>query len=121
MTGNESVRRVGKWGVSRLGRLVPWLVPLFVLAAWQASVSFGWLSSRYLPAPFSVLTGRAAIGRQRRAVPLDRRELNAGICRTGRRRVDRFRAGPGERVVGCPPRGCSTARCRCCETFRTSR
>lgn len=36
-------------------RLVPWLVPLALLVAWQASSSAGWLSARVLPAPLDVL------------------------------------------------------------------
>ena len=38
-----------------LGRaLAPWLVPLAILLAWQASSTLGWLSSRILPAPSAV-------------------------------------------------------------------
>lgn len=36
-------------------RLLPWLVPLALIAAWQAASSFGWLSTRVLPAPSEVL------------------------------------------------------------------
>jgi len=36
-------------------RLLPWLVPLALVVAWQVSSSAGWLSSRVLPAPFDVL------------------------------------------------------------------
>jgi sulfonate transport system permease protein len=45
------------WGVLRgiLQRLLPWLVPLVLLATWQAASSFGWLSTRVLPAPSEVL------------------------------------------------------------------
>ncbi|MBW7982424.1 aliphatic sulfonate ABC transporter permease SsuC [Enterobacillus tribolii] len=35
-------------------RLVPWLIPLALLLAWQLSVQAGWLSSRILPAPAAV-------------------------------------------------------------------
>src|SRR4051812_13449844 len=38
-------------------RLLPWLVPLALLVTWQAASSFGWLSTRVLPAPIEV--GRA--------------------------------------------------------------
>ena len=34
--------------------LVPWLVPLVLLVAWQLSAQWGWLSTRILPAPSSV-------------------------------------------------------------------
>ena len=40
-------------GVGR--RLVPWLVPLALVIAWQVSSSAGWLSVRVLPAPLDVL------------------------------------------------------------------
>jgi sulfonate transport system permease protein len=34
---------------------VPWLVPVLVLIVWQVAVSRGWISTRFLPAPLSVL------------------------------------------------------------------
>ncbi|MEH0874176.1 aliphatic sulfonate ABC transporter permease SsuC [Pectobacterium cacticida] len=37
-------------------RLAPFLLPVTLLAAWQVSVEFGWLSNRILPAPSSVMT-----------------------------------------------------------------
>ena len=40
-------------GVAR--RLVPWLVPVALVVAWQAASSFGWLSTRVLPAPIDVV------------------------------------------------------------------
>jgi sulfonate transport system permease protein len=36
-------------------RLLPWIVPLVLLAVWQAASSFGWLSTRVLPAPSEVV------------------------------------------------------------------
>ncbi|SFN12063.1 aliphatic sulfonate ABC transporter permease SsuC [Variovorax sp. OV329] len=36
-------------------RLVPWLVPLALVIAWQVSSSAGWLSARVLPAPLDML------------------------------------------------------------------
>jgi len=36
-------------------RLVPWLVPLALVVAWQVASSAGWLSARVLPAPLDVL------------------------------------------------------------------
>lgn len=36
-------------------RFAPWVVPLLLLAAWQAASQFGVLSSRVLPAPFAVV------------------------------------------------------------------
>ncbi|MEE5067118.1 aliphatic sulfonate ABC transporter permease SsuC [Pseudomonas alliivorans] len=36
-------------------RLAPWALPVLLLAAWQLSVSAGWLSTRILPAPSAVI------------------------------------------------------------------
>ncbi|MEG0886285.1 MAG: aliphatic sulfonate ABC transporter permease SsuC, partial [Janthinobacterium sp.] len=36
-------------------RLLPWLLPLLLIAAWQAASAYGWLSTRVLPAPLDVL------------------------------------------------------------------
>jgi len=36
-------------------RALPWLLPVFLLGAWQLSAALGWLSSRVLPAPWDVL------------------------------------------------------------------
>ncbi|WP_233505975.1 aliphatic sulfonate ABC transporter permease SsuC [Rhodoferax lacus] len=35
-------------------RLIPWIVPVLLIAVWQVSASLGWLSSRVLPAPLDV-------------------------------------------------------------------
>jgi len=40
-------------GVAR--RLVPWLVPVGLVVAWQIASSLGWLSTRVLPAPVDVV------------------------------------------------------------------
>lgn len=37
-------------------RVLPWLVPLAVLAAWQLASTRGWLSTRVLPEPWAVAT-----------------------------------------------------------------
>jgi sulfonate transport system permease protein len=42
---------VRRWGA----RIVPWIVPLALLALWQAASQFGWLSTRILPAPSAVV------------------------------------------------------------------
>jgi sulfonate transport system permease protein len=34
--------------------MIPWLVPAAVLAAWQATSDFGWISARHLPSPLTV-------------------------------------------------------------------
>ena len=46
-------------GVGR--RLVPWIVPLLLVGAWQAASSWGWLSTRVLPAPLDVLRAAWAL------------------------------------------------------------
>jgi sulfonate transport system permease protein len=35
-------------------RIAPWLVPVLLLAGWQAAAQLGWLSSRVLPEPLAV-------------------------------------------------------------------
>jgi sulfonate transport system permease protein len=37
-------------------RLLPWALPLLLLAAWELASRSGWLSTRVLPEPWSVLT-----------------------------------------------------------------
>ncbi|MFT4268800.1 MAG: aliphatic sulfonate ABC transporter permease SsuC [Xenophilus sp.] len=44
-----------EFALGLLRRLVPWLVPVALLVAWQAASSFGWLSTRVLPAPVDVV------------------------------------------------------------------
>ncbi len=36
--------------------LVPWLFPIFLVIIWQLAVQFGWLSTRILPAPTTVIS-----------------------------------------------------------------
>ncbi|RZJ17737.1 MAG: ABC transporter permease, partial [Haliea sp.] len=36
-------------------RLLPWVVPVFLIAVWQIASSLGWLSTRVLPAPLEVV------------------------------------------------------------------
>jgi sulfonate transport system permease protein len=50
-------------GVLRCGskRLVPWLVPVALLALWQAASALGWLSTRVLPAPTDVVNAAWAL------------------------------------------------------------
>ncbi len=36
-------------------RLIPWLVPVALIAVWQIASSLGWLSTRVLPAPVDVI------------------------------------------------------------------
>ncbi|WP_431276625.1 aliphatic sulfonate ABC transporter permease SsuC [Variovorax ureilyticus] len=43
------------FGVSVAKRLVPWLVPVGLIVAWQIASSLGWLSTRVLPAPIDVV------------------------------------------------------------------
>lgn len=47
-----ALRAFGK-GVAT--RLIPWLVPVTLIVAWQIASSLGWLSTRVLPAPLDVI------------------------------------------------------------------
>jgi sulfonate transport system permease protein len=38
----------------RFEQLIPWAVPILLIAMWQLLVQFGWLSNRVLPAPTAV-------------------------------------------------------------------
>ena len=42
-------------------RLLPWLVPVVLIALWQVAASLGWLSSRVLPAPVDVVRAAWAL------------------------------------------------------------
>ncbi len=42
-------------------RLLPWLVPVALVALWQAASQWGWLSSRVLPAPLDVVRAASAL------------------------------------------------------------
>ncbi|HVU85715.1 MAG TPA: ABC transporter permease subunit [Pirellulales bacterium] len=41
--------------------LVPWLLPLLLLAGWQTGCQIGWISARYLPAPSAVVRAGAQL------------------------------------------------------------
>jgi sulfonate transport system permease protein len=43
------------FGLNVARRLVPWLVPVGLIVAWQIASSLGWLSTRVLPAPVDVV------------------------------------------------------------------
>ncbi len=43
------------FGLHVVRRLVPWLVPVGLIVAWQIASSLGWLSTRVLPAPVDVV------------------------------------------------------------------
>ncbi|HEY9708870.1 MAG TPA: aliphatic sulfonate ABC transporter permease SsuC [Oculatellaceae cyanobacterium] len=45
-----------KWFKNKhVQRLIPWVVPILLIVIWQLLVQVGWLSTRVLPAPTSVL------------------------------------------------------------------
>ena len=44
------------WIAGAARQLLPWLVPVLLIVAWQAASSLGWLSTRVLPAPVDVVT-----------------------------------------------------------------
>ncbi len=52
---------VRQWAAAVGQRLLPWLVPVALIAAWQVASAQGWLSSRVLPAPFDVLKAAWAL------------------------------------------------------------
>ncbi len=43
------------------GGLLPWLVPITIVALWEFAARVGWLSSRILPEPLAVLQAGAAL------------------------------------------------------------
>ncbi|HXY37946.1 MAG TPA: aliphatic sulfonate ABC transporter permease SsuC [Planctomycetaceae bacterium] len=75
--------RVGTRLVGSRDRLVPWIVPAIVLLVWQASASLGWLSTRLLPAPISVLTAArrlAVSGELFRAIEISSARAFVGLA-----------------------------------------
>lgn len=51
----ELLQSLGRF-IHQVGqRLLPWLVPVTLIAAWQIASSLGWLSTRVLPAPLEVV------------------------------------------------------------------
>jgi len=75
--------RVGTRLVGYRDRLVPWIVPAIVLLVWQASASLGWLSTRLLPAPISVLTAArrlAVSGELFRAIEISSARAFVGLA-----------------------------------------
>ena len=54
--GNDVAPLLGRVLRSAWQRFMPWLVPLLLITLWQASSSFGWLSTRILPAPLAVVS-----------------------------------------------------------------
>ena len=57
--GEQTLRRQAARPAPDFSRIfhdiTPWLVPLLLLAAWQAACTFGALSDAILPSPASVL------------------------------------------------------------------
>lgn len=57
-TGDDQVVIPGStrdpWWRATVQRLLPWLVPIGLVALWQLASAFGWLSTRVLPAPAEV-------------------------------------------------------------------
>ena len=47
--------RASAWIAGAGHALLPWLVPLVLIATWQTASALGWLSSRVLPAPIDVV------------------------------------------------------------------
>ncbi|WP_066273181.1 aliphatic sulfonate ABC transporter permease SsuC [Hydrogenophaga palleronii] len=55
LPGRIAAPRVGQLLRSAWQRFLPWLVPVLLVVLWQLSSSFGWLSTRVLPAPVDVV------------------------------------------------------------------
>jgi sulfonate transport system permease protein len=55
-------RALKAFGGNVAKRLLPWLVPLALVVAWQIASSLGWLSTRVLPAPLDVLKAGWSLG-----------------------------------------------------------
>ncbi|BFO55566.1 aliphatic sulfonate ABC transporter permease SsuC [Acidovorax sacchari] len=53
---------VRQWAAAVGQRLLPWLVPVALIAVWQVAAAQGWLSSRVLPAPSDVLKAAWQLG-----------------------------------------------------------
>ncbi|AVS81177.1 aliphatic sulfonate ABC transporter permease SsuC [Paracidovorax avenae] len=53
---------VRQWAAVVGQRLLPWVVPVALIAAWQVASAQGWLSSRVLPAPSDVLKAAWQLG-----------------------------------------------------------
>lgn len=41
--------------------LLPWALPILIVAAWQMASRWGWLSTRILPEPLAVLDAAVAL------------------------------------------------------------
>ena len=55
VTNNIPVRKPASiWRSSSWSRVVPWIVPVLLIAVWQIAAQTGWLSSRILPEPLAV-------------------------------------------------------------------
>lgn len=44
-----------RWAAALAQRLLPWVVPVALIALWQMASAWGWLSTRVLPAPVDVV------------------------------------------------------------------
>ncbi|HXE37454.1 MAG TPA: aliphatic sulfonate ABC transporter permease SsuC [Azonexus sp.] len=55
------MHRINKLSGRVRGALIPWLLPLAILVAWEIAARVGWLSSRILPEPFAVLKAGLAL------------------------------------------------------------
>lgn len=53
-TTGSVVPRASAWRSGLLRRVLPWVVPLLILLAWELASRTGWLSRRVLPEPWAV-------------------------------------------------------------------
>jgi ABC-type nitrate/sulfonate/bicarbonate transport system permease component len=109
-TPSNSWRRAG-------ASLLPWLLPLILLAVWELASRMGWLASRVLPAPDAVLQAFWSL--------LLSGELGHHVAvSTGRAWAGWRWAAAWAWCWACSParcgrwRPCWTPACRCCATSR---
>ncbi len=55
LPGGPNLRKAARWMASRLGGVLPLLLPVAIVVAWQAASSLGLIGNRLMPAPTDVL------------------------------------------------------------------
>ncbi|WPG35069.1 aliphatic sulfonate ABC transporter permease SsuC [Variovorax sp. EBFNA2] len=60
-TAGDAGSALRGFGLNVAKRLIPWLVPVGLIVAWQIASSLGWLSTRVLPAPVDVVKAAWAL------------------------------------------------------------
>lgn len=55
--------QISHWWKKVLGKIAPWIVPALLMVLWQISSQNGWLSTRILPEPLSVIKAFLSLAR----------------------------------------------------------